>query len=151
MEIMDDEGFGQAQQLAARRKRRRILAEQDEEYAPFFREKLKDTAFAEGKAVTLRVVVIGFPLPTVHWYHHEILLENGPHIRTLNNEDGTCLLTITPATGVEAGEYKCVARNKLGESVCRATLQIGGKIGTFMYSADRQPLGQGLFQKLFNH
>jgi titin len=126
MEIMDEEGFGQAAQLAARRKRRRILAEQTEEYAPFFREKLKDTAFADGKPVTLRVVVVGFPQPTVHWYHHDIPLETGAHIRYLINEDGTALLTLMPASGVDAGEYKCVARNKLGEAVCHASLHLGG-------------------------
>ena len=126
---MDEEGVTQefaAERFAARRKQKRILLEPAEFYPPVFREKLRDVAFAEHKPLCLRVIVAGNPTPKVSWYRNEIPLERNSRTSTHHSEQsGTCTLNLSPAQSGDAGEYKCVARNRLGEVVCRARVPVG--------------------------
>jgi hypothetical protein len=127
-DVMDEEGVTQefaAERFAARRKQKRILEEQAEFYPPIFREKLRDMAFAEHKPLSLRVVVGGNPAAKVSWYRNEIPLERNIRTSTHQSDNGTCTLNIAPAQSGDAGEYKCVARNRLGEVVCRARVPVG--------------------------
>ncbi len=63
----------------------------------------------EGRIVTMKCRVIGAPRPQVIWLRGGKELTGGRYIN-LDNGD----LEITEVQFTDAGRYKCVARNKLG-------------------------------------
>lgn len=114
-----------AERFAARRKQKRVQLEQTEGFPPVFREKLKDLAFPENKPLALRVIVDGNPSPKITWYRNDVPMERNPRTSTHHTENGVSILNISPAIAGDAGEYKCVARNRLGEVACRARVEVG--------------------------
>ena len=67
----------------------------------------------EGENVTLSCNVAGNPAPTISW------TRNGSPLNTtgrINFSDGKKQLTITNVNRTDSGEYRCVARNSLGNA-----------------------------------
>ena len=76
----------------------------------------------EGENVTLSCNVAGNPAPTISW------TRNGSPLNTtgrINFSDGKKQLTITNVNRTDSGEYRCVARNSLGNATSNvATLNV---------------------------
>lgn len=79
----------------------------------------------ERGAATFQCVVIGNPTPTLKWYRNDgVIVEGGRH--EFHYDDNKASLTISPAYATDAGIYKCLATNSLGESFTCAKLRYGG-------------------------
>ncbi|XP_068263278.1 striated muscle preferentially expressed protein kinase isoform X3 [Nyctibius grandis] len=84
--------------------------------APFFARKLKNAAIGTGCDIRLRVVAVGNPRPSLHWYRNEELLA------PCEEEYGT--LWIRDSKKEDAGVYTCIAENERGEAMTSAVLAI---------------------------
>ncbi|KAJ7405269.1 striated muscle preferentially expressed protein kinase-like protein [Willisornis vidua] len=84
--------------------------------APCFVRKLKNAAISTGCDIRLRVVVVGNPRPSLHWYRNQEQLPQG------EEEYGT--LWIRDSKKEDAGVYTCVAENERGEAMTSAVLAI---------------------------
>ncbi|GAB1597543.1 obscurin-like [Argonauta hians] len=96
-----------------------------EGYRPIFRAKLTDQVVRDGENVTFMCLIRGRPSVTVAWYKDEEYLTQNNRIRVSLSEDGVSSLTLISAKTYDTGVYKCVARNKMGRTACRAKLLIG--------------------------
>uniref|UniRef100_A0A914I2N6 Uncharacterized protein n=1 Tax=Globodera rostochiensis TaxID=31243 RepID=A0A914I2N6_GLORO len=88
-------------------------------YLPVFRDRLRDAYFCDGAATAvMECHPVGNPTPEVTFFHHEsAICDDGRHQITRNGN--TWRLTILrPMTGVDTGEYSCVAQNELGRDRC---------------------------------
>uniref|UniRef100_A0A183BTP3 Protein kinase domain-containing protein n=1 Tax=Globodera pallida TaxID=36090 RepID=A0A183BTP3_GLOPA len=88
-------------------------------YSPVFRDRLRDAYFCDGTATAvMECHPVGNPTPEVTFFHHEsAICDDGRHQITRNGN--TWRLTILrPMTGVDTGEYSCVAQNELGRDRC---------------------------------
>ena len=72
-------------------------------------------------------LIRGRPSVTVAWYKNEEFLTKSNRIRMSLSEDGVSSMTLISAKPYDVGVYKCVARNKMGRTTCRAKLIIGGR------------------------
>lgn len=95
-------------------------------YRPIFRAKLTDQVVRDGENVTFICLIRGRPSVSVAWYKDEEYLTQNNRIRVSLSEDGVSSLTLISAKSYDGGVYKCVARNKMGRTACRAKLLIGG-------------------------
>ncbi|GAB6018704.1 hypothetical protein CHUAL_000380 [Chamberlinius hualienensis] len=134
-EEIDDEKQGQLHgvrrrinsemgQRAETKNRIKELLPREEEQAPYFREKIKDTALTEGQAVEFSCLAIGEPKPVVTWYRNDVLMTESHRVKMLE-EGGRFYLRFNTVKAFDAGFYKVVARNVAGEMVCRARLKQG--------------------------
>ncbi|CAI9716207.1 muscle M-line assembly unc-89-like [Octopus vulgaris] len=96
-----------------------------EGYRPIFRAKLTDQVVRDGENVTFMCLIRGRPSVSVAWYKDEEYLTQNNRIRVSLSEDGVSSLTLISAKSYDVGVYKCVARNKMGRTTCRAKLLIG--------------------------
>lgn len=98
---------------------------QDE--APSFTAPLTDRSIEDSSAARFDVRVRGKPAPTVSWYKDgkEISDEQFPHIKVLQEEDLFSIL-ITEGKFEDAGTYKVVAKNVLGEVSSTGMLFVEG-------------------------
>ena len=103
------------------------------ESAPHFKEipskpefvmALKDSAGIEGDDVTLQVTVQGFPLPEVTWFKGPQQIRKSSRITTQKESDEVRSLVIRDVNHGDAGEYKCVATNKLGSVFSKSILNV---------------------------
>ena len=101
------------------------LATQGE--APSFTAPLKDRSIEDSSAARFDVRFRGKPSPTVTWYKdgEEINDEQFPHIKVFQEEDLYSIL-ITEGKVEDAGLYKVIARNDLGEVSSTANLFVEG-------------------------
>jgi hypothetical protein len=95
-------------------------------FPPIFKQKIHDKAYNVGDSCTLKVHVVGNPMPLVTWYRNEELLSEGGRVRVGQGDDGRHSLTILQTKPNDFGVYKCVARNKYGTVTCRARMLCGG-------------------------
>lgn len=100
-----------------------------EGYRPIFRAKLTDQVVRIGDNVTFMCLIRGRPTVTVAWYKNEEFLTKSNRIRMSLSEDGVSSMTLISAKPYDVGVYKCVARNKMGRTVCRAKLILGDNPG----------------------
>ena len=96
-------------------------------FPPIFKQKIRDKAYDVGDSCTLRVHVVGNPMPLLSWYRNEELLSEGGRVRIVRADDGRHSLTVLQTKPNDFGVYKCVARNKYGTVTCRARMLCGGK------------------------
>lgn len=96
-----------------------------EGYRPIFRAKLTDQVVRIGENVTFMCLIRGRPTVTVAWYKNEEFLNKSNRMRMSLSEDGVSSLTLISAQPYDLGVYKCVARNKMGRTACRARLTLG--------------------------
>ncbi|XP_035660917.1 striated muscle preferentially expressed protein kinase-like [Branchiostoma floridae] len=86
-----------------------------EEFAPVFREKLKDEAIADGCPVLLTCLPAGSPQPTVQWFKNNELIIESERIKLSSGDDGKHTLHIPQVQlGRDVGVFTCTASNKLG-------------------------------------
>lgn len=120
------EGHGSSPSLNIPSKRPKVNKDQvvpgagvssQEAAPPVFIRRLRKAAVGTGCDIRLRVSVVGFPKPSLTWYHNDDLLppseaqdSGGLWIRDCHTSD--------------AGLYTCVATNELGEASCSAVLAI---------------------------
>lgn len=91
---------------------------------PFLREKPQIRPIEEGKAAQLMCLAVGDPKPSIQWYKNDIVVQETKRIKITEDEDGRSILSFTPAKEHDAGIYKVVARNSLGQTVARTRMLI---------------------------
>ncbi|XP_046823069.1 obscurin isoform X3 [Vespa crabro] len=91
---------------------------------PFFREKPQIRPIEEGKVAQLMCLAVGDPKPLIQWYKNDIVVQETKRIKITEDEDGRSILSFTPAKEHDAGIYKVVARNSLGQTVARTRMLI---------------------------
>ncbi|XP_047531484.1 obscurin isoform X5 [Vanessa atalanta] len=72
--------------------------------------------------------VIGLPAPDITWYKNGTLLKASDKY-SIKRDGDACCLYVRDITQDDAGQYKCVAKNKEGEDSCEAVLEVVDKIG----------------------
>nr|XP_014966629.2 striated muscle preferentially expressed protein kinase isoform X9 [Macaca mulatta] len=84
--------------------------------APVFLRPLKNAAVCAGSDVRLRVVVIGTPQPSLHWFRDgQLLPAPAP--------EPSCLW-LRRCGAQDAGVYSCTAQNERGRASCEAVLTV---------------------------
>ncbi len=92
---------------------------------PFFREKPRDVALAEGEALELSCLITADPKPAIQWLKNDLVFMDDSRLRVCNDENGRSTLILDPAMPSDVGLYKCVARNQLGQAVASARVVLG--------------------------
>ena len=92
---------------------------------PFFREKPLDKALIEGEPLNLSCLVSSDPKAAIQWLKNDLIFMDDSRLRVVNTEDGWSHLTLDPAMPSDAGLYKVVARNPLGQSSCSVRVVLG--------------------------
>uniref|UniRef100_A0A669F856 Ig-like domain-containing protein n=1 Tax=Oreochromis niloticus TaxID=8128 RepID=A0A669F856_ORENI len=94
--------------------------------APCVVTELENITCSEGETAVLKCVITGEPAPEVTWYHDHICLEATVGKYSTEIHDKMYMLYISNFTYPDAGLYKCVAKNKLGEvtSISEVSYQV---------------------------
>lgn len=95
--------------------------------APRFTAPLKNRIIEDGSAARFDVRVRGQPAPQVTWYKddEEISGHKFSHIKVFQ-EDNLFSILITEGKIKDAGQYKVVAKNVLGDASSTASLVVEG-------------------------
>lgn len=92
---------------------------------PFFREKPSDLALAEGEPLEITCMVAGDPKPSIQWLKNDLVFMDDSRLSLSSDDVGRSRLILDPAMPSDAGLYKIVARNVLGQSVCNVRVVLG--------------------------
>ncbi|XP_025192239.1 obscurin isoform X4 [Melanaphis sacchari] len=106
-----------------------ILESRIDGQPPFFREKPQKLPVEPDKPVDLMCLAVGVPKPLVQWFKNDIVLTESHRIKMLEDNDGRSILRLDPATELDLGIYKVVARNKFGQTTARARLVLAHEPG----------------------
>ncbi|XP_041858313.1 muscle M-line assembly protein unc-89-like [Melanotaenia boesemani] len=95
--------------------------------APLVVMQLENISCSESSVAVLQCVISGEPPPEVTWYHDDICLDVTADKHRAEVDVKVYRLFISGFTSSDAGVYKCVARNKLGEvsSISEVSFQAG--------------------------
>ncbi|XP_050440786.1 obscurin isoform X47 [Adelges cooleyi] len=99
-----------------------ILESRIDGQPPFFREKPQKLPIEPDKPADLMCLAVGVPKPLVQWFKNDIVLAESHRIKMLEDNDGRSILRLDPATELDLGIYKVVARNKFGQTTARARI-----------------------------
>ncbi|XP_050523342.1 obscurin isoform X47 [Daktulosphaira vitifoliae] len=99
-----------------------ILESRIDGQPPFFREKPQKLPIEPEKPADLMCLAVGVPKPIVQWFKNDVVLTESHRIKMLEDNDGRSILRLDPATELDLGIYKVVARNKFGQTTARARL-----------------------------
>ncbi|KAK6029157.1 immunoglobulin I-set domain protein [Ostertagia ostertagi] len=94
--------------------------------APTFEKTLQDVSCEEMELLTLPVKILANPPPEITWYCDDKELQHSLNHRLQFDDDTKeYSLTIVKAYKEDSGEYRCVARNVIGEaeSVCSVRIE----------------------------
>jgi serine/threonine protein kinase len=97
---------------------------------PFFREKPKDIALSEGEPLQLSCLVAAEPKAAVHWLKNDLIFMEDSRLSIVNTEEGRSVFTLNPAAPSDAGLYKVVARNPLGQVTATVRVVLGDICGS---------------------
>merc|ERR1712061_934096 len=97
---------------------------------PFFREKPKDVALIEGEPLQLSCLVAAEPKAAIHWLKNDLIFMEDSRLSIVNTEDGHSIFTLNPAAPSDAGLYKVVARNPLGQVTATIRVVLGDICGS---------------------
>lgn len=87
-------------------------------------------AKTEGDNVTLSCNATANPVATISWTRDESQVDTSDNSPRISFSDGIKKLTITNVDRTDSGEYRCVARNSLGnETSNAASLDVQCKLG----------------------
>merc|ERR1711962_997569 len=92
---------------------------------PFFREKPRDVALIEGEPLNLSCLVASDPKAAIQWLKNDLIFMDDSRLKVVNTEDGWSHLTLDPAMPSDAGLYRVVARNPLGQTSCSVRVVLG--------------------------
>ncbi|RWS15516.1 twitchin-like isoform X8, partial [Dinothrombium tinctorium] len=95
---------------------------------PIFTEKPSIKQGGDGKVI-FECRLTADPKPTIEWLHKgKVVKEDSRHKYVFNSDkhNHTACLEISRVSGEDGGEYKCVARNTLGENSATINLNIDG-------------------------
>merc|ERR1719326_1243036 len=92
---------------------------------PFFREKPMDLALVEGEPLRISCLVASEPRAAIQWLKNDLIFMDDSRLKIVNTEDGWSHLTLDPAMPSDAGLYKVVARNPIGQSTCSVRVVLG--------------------------
>jgi len=67
------------------------------------------------------------PAPVVTWYRNNQVVKPSKYFHMESSPDGVHSLTILEAFPEDTGVYKCVARNKAGETTVTCQLKVYGE------------------------
>lgn len=100
--------------------------------SPRFIEKL-DTVkvIMDGEKLILTTKVQGTPTPKIEWLRNQEPIKENPAIRVQQDSGGTCHLIIDEVFPEDTGEYTCIARNNIGEAVCKCMLTVESMFNSF--------------------
>ena len=90
---------------------------------PIFLEKLKEISFVEHETIQLDIEVKGKPKPTISWFRGDSKIKEDDRI-TVINENNTWSLIIKNCTLSDSAQYKAIAKNKIGETSCKARINV---------------------------
>ncbi|XP_052799439.1 myosin light chain kinase, smooth muscle-like [Mya arenaria] len=112
---------------------------EDDVTAPHFDGDLSPKTLTDGERLTLRCNVSGNPEPDVEWFR------DGQNVKlidtiTTKNRAGLCSLSVIEVTGVDAGEYKCIAINDGGRAEVSARVNVQSGVRLAKAPAPDQPL-----------
>ena len=100
-----------------------VLSVEEASSKPEFVAGLKDARSKEGDNVVLHAETKGNPKPTVQWFRNEKLILASDKFK-FSSEENNHRLEIKSCNGAQSGNYKIVARNKIGECSSRAQVII---------------------------
>lgn len=95
--------------------------------SPRFVEKIKPISVMDGEKLVLSCQVRAVPTPKVQWLHNELVINEAKHVQIEQDTTGLCTLIIPEVFPENAGEYTCIAENRLGKAICKTTVVINGK------------------------
>lgn len=105
-----------------------VLVEEDlsqHHSPPFFKKKPHNQTISEGQHATFSAIIGGTPEPEVDWFKDEKAIEDkGRFVIRDDLDKGKFSLTIEETFVEDAGIYKCVAFNEVGEESYEARLSI---------------------------
>ncbi|EYC10055.1 hypothetical protein Y032_0057g2742 [Ancylostoma ceylanicum] len=97
-------------------------------FAPTFSRSLMDVRCEEGDMMSLTVRVTANPAPLITWYLDDIELHHSKqHRLQFDVEKREYSLTIVNCYTRDSGEYKCVAKNAIGEAESTCFARIGAR------------------------
>lgn len=89
----------------------------DGQFAPSFDHPLKDIKCKEQEMLKLEVKIAANPPPEINWYRDNKEIQHSERHRLIFDDGaGHYGLTIIDAYAEDSGEYKCVAKNKIGKA-----------------------------------
>lgn len=94
--------------------------------APHMVSELENITCSEGNTAVLECVITGEPAPEAAWYYNNVCINAMAGKYRIEVDDKVYRLYINSFTYTDAGVYKCVARNKLGEvtSISHVSFQV---------------------------
>lgn len=96
--------------------------------SPRFVNKLESVRVMDGEKLVLTAKVQGIPTPKVEWLHNRDIIKETKDIFSQQDNSGNCNLIISEIFPEDAGEYSCIATNKIGEAICRNVVSVEGII-----------------------
>ncbi|XP_055379031.1 titin isoform X2 [Condylostylus longicornis] len=99
-------------------------AESGKSLQPNFVKMIQNAETTEGKMARFDCRVTGKPYPDVFWFINDRQVYDDNTHKILVNESGSHSLMITATSRYDAGVVKCLARNKAGEVLCQAQLNV---------------------------
>ncbi|CAK1544365.1 unnamed protein product [Leptosia nina] len=94
---------------------------------PSFTQKFSDLQQLPTFDAKFPARVAGIPAPEVTWYKNGTLLSPSKKYQIKRDGDACCLY-VRDLNDQDAGQYKCVAKNKEGQAECEASLEVVDKI-----------------------
>ena len=96
--------------------------------APVFTKKLEDLVVDAGEEARFDARIFAVPEPQVEWYRgSKKILDEGRFVHIDAIEEDLFTLIIEQSEAGDAGPYKCVAANEVGQTSCEAQLTVKGK------------------------
>ena len=96
--------------------------------APVFTKKLEDLVVDAGEEARFDARIFAVPEPQVEWYRgSKKILDEGRFVHIDAIEEDLFTLIVEQSEAGDAGQYKCVASNEVGETSCEAQLTVKGK------------------------
>jgi uncharacterized protein YbaA (DUF1428 family) len=100
------------------------MEEVTELISPRFVEKIKPVHIMDGEKLVLECQVQGEPIPKIEWLRNEQTIKEAQSVTIQQDTSGLCTLIISEVFPEDAGEYTCIAKNRIGEAVCKTTVVI---------------------------
>nr|CAD7423862.1 unnamed protein product [Timema monikensis] len=92
--------------------------------SPMFIKKIANVRVMDGEQVLFTCKVTGKPTPKVTWFHKNEPVKEAKDVFIYQDTEGVCKLAISEVFPEDAGEYTCQAINRVGETICAASLVV---------------------------